>query len=315
MSQTLSKKRFRQVALSVPHYAREFAAEVHSLRDAYIWGYFKLPYLFPLSDFPIRVTLEPTNECNFGCRHCHRSIMDRGLGFMDMAVFRKIMLELRSHPSCILKVGGLGEPALHPELGEFMKIAQAQRTPTYLYTNGSLLRNFDHKEILGWGLDLLVVSIDGLDATSFERIRVGGEYEKIRQAVEEFYAEKRRCKLRFPQVEIRHVIMPNEHPDELLKFKQGWLGISDTVKFNYLVPLVPGPLNAPRPKCRDIMREFYIRWDGRVPMCGYQSAWLGDLHSSTIHELWHDDKLQQLRNFHQNRDLSQAPACRTCSFR
>ena len=305
-----------QVAMSIPHYAREFRAEVHGIQDAYVWAYFKLPYLFPLAAFPIRVTLEPTNECNFGCRHCHRSIMDRAVGFMDAVVFRKIMAELGAHPTCILKVGGLGEPALHPELAEFMKLAKAQKTTVYLYTNGSLLRNYDHDEVLSWGLRLLVVSIDGLDAVSFERIRLGGEYGKVRKAVEDFHLQRMRSKLKRPTIEIRHVIMPNENAQELMGFKEDWLKISDTVKFNYLVPLTPVPSDGSgRPKCRDIMREFYIRWDGRVPMCGYQSAWLGDLHESSIGELWHDEKLQQLRGFHQRRDLSQTPICRTCGFR
>ena len=314
MPQPLSKKRFWQVTLSIPHYAREFAAEVHSPCDAYVWGYFKLPYLFPLSGFPIRVTLEPTNECNFGCRHCHRSIMDRAQGFMNTDLFHKVVSEMSEHPSCILKVGGLGEPALHPNLGDFMRVLKTHRIQTYLYTNGTLLRNFDHQEILSWGLDLLVVSIDGLDAKSFERIRVGGEYDSIRQAVTDFYAVKRKSG-RYPQVEIRHVIMPNEDAQGALRFKEDWLQIADTVKFNYLVPLVGIARDSGRPKCRDIMREFYIRWDGRVPLCGYQSAWLGDLHSSTIRELWHDAKLKELRDAHRKHDLSQAPVCKTCSFR
>jgi MoaA/NifB/PqqE/SkfB family radical SAM enzyme len=315
MVQLMSQKRALQVLLSIPHYFHEFVAEVRSPADAYVWAYFKLPYLFRLCDFPTRVTIEPTNECNFSCRHCARSVMSRNVGFMDLGVFEKIVAELGRRPSCVMKIGGLGEPALHPQFRLFMNLLKQHGVRSTLYTNGTLLREYDHEEILNWGVRVLVVSIDGVDAESFERIRVGGDYDLIKKAVGAFYQLKKRLKYRKPELEIRHVIMPNEPRNELVSFRVTWLEIADTVKFNYLFPLTPAPVIEERPMCRDIMREFYIRWDGRVPLCGYQSAWLGDLHTASIRELWHDAKLQELRQVHRKRDLSAAPVCRSCSFR
>ena len=77
----LNAKRFKQVLMSAPRYVRELA-NVRDPRGLYNWFYYKLPYSFPLMDFPTRVNLEPTNDCNLGCRHCPRtlSVKQRGLG-------------------------------------------------------------------------------------------------------------------------------------------------------------------------------------------------------------------------------------------
>lgn len=289
--------------------------------EVYAWAYLKAPYAFPLIDFPGQVTVEPTNDCNFACRHCPRSVMARAIGYMELELFRKIVEEMSAHPLSIMKLGGLGEPATHPRFGEFMEIIREHTVPAVIYTNGTLFGNFPHQQILGWRVPRLIVSIDGIDGASFERIRVGGKYDEVRERVADFYAAKKSAGARSPQLEIRHVIFPAETEEEIARFKASWLEVADTVKFNYLLPA--GPVKEPdpsRPKCRDVRREFYIRWNGMVPLCGYQylsapREWLGNVSETAIAGLWRHPRLEQVRKLHRERDLSTLPFCQTCAFR
>ena len=47
---------------------------------------------------PIEIMIEPTNHCNMNCPMCQRdrdnTISTRGLRFMEMSVFRKIVDEI-----------------------------------------------------------------------------------------------------------------------------------------------------------------------------------------------------------------------------
>src|SRR5215469_2704341 len=211
----LASRRLRQLLLSVPRYCRELM-HVRRPRELYEWIYYKLPYGFPLAEFPPRINLEPTNECNLACRHCPRSVMKRGLGFMDSTLFGKIAEEIGQHPSCSGKIVGLGEPALHPQFRDLMSQLRRTRVHSALYTNGELFKVFSPKEIIEWGVGLLIVSVDGLDEASFARIRVGGDYVVLKKMVTEFCRARAKLGFRSPELEIRHVIFPKESPSDLL---------------------------------------------------------------------------------------------------
>ena len=182
-----------------------------------------------------------------------------------------------------------------------------------VYTNGLLLRKLPHNTILNSNIRTMVVSVDGIDQASYNRIRVGGDYSFLRGQIEAFYALRNSLGLRFPAIEIRHTIMPDETSRQIAEFRKRWLGTADTVKFNYLVPLVKSD-NCTFPSvCRHIFRELCIEWDGRVRLCTPYPEYLGDIHSSTITELWHCPAANFVRDCHKRRDFGQIPVCRGCS--
>src|SRR5580704_2117057 len=83
------RRRLQQVVNSIPHYLGELR-DIHNRRDAFNWLYYKFPYLFQLRKFPPRATVEFTNECNFACPYCPRSIMMRPVGQMDPRFFESL---------------------------------------------------------------------------------------------------------------------------------------------------------------------------------------------------------------------------------
>lgn len=140
-------RRSQQILKSIPHYLTELR-RVRSPRGLYEWLQFKTPYLFLVPPFPPRITLELTNECNLSCRHCHRTDMNRAVGLMDGTLLEKIVAELGRHPTCTVKIGGLGEPSLHLRCQWFMTVLRDREIRSILYTNGSLLDRFPHEELL-----------------------------------------------------------------------------------------------------------------------------------------------------------------------
>ena len=103
----------------------------------------------------------------------------------------------------------------------------------FVYTNGSLLGKFSHREILEWNMHTLVVSVDGTDPDSYNHIRVGGDYGALRKQVEDSYTFRTSLTRKFPKIEIRHVMMPYETTSQLVDVRKNWLKTADTVKFNY----------------------------------------------------------------------------------
>lgn len=314
-------KRLIQVHQSLGHYLTELA-RVRSPGDLYRWSYFKLPYLFPLMSFPPRVEIEITNECNLGCVYCTRTIGNRALGAMSVELFARIAAEIGQQPNYETALCGLGEPSLHPDFEKILDVVRRARMKTRLYTNGLIFTRLDAAQIVKSGIDTLIVSVDGTDAASFGRQRVGGDYDSLRAGVESLFGTRSRMGSRKPQIQIRHVIVPRETREQLQEFRDEWSCIADSVKFNYLI----GPTSNKgrdvrgRLRCRDIRGNIHIRWDGRVPLCGFQhivadTEWIGDLNHETIHEVWHHERLGKMRENHRRRDLSSCTFCARCEAR
>lgn len=310
------KRRVQQIIHSIPHYISEIR-EIRNLKEGVDWIYYKFPYLFRLRPFPPRATVEFTNQCNFACGYCPRSIMSRSVGHMDPCFFEAVVPQLEKGGCSVLKIGGLGEPVLHPAFARMMAALRGSRMKVMLYTNGTLLQRLPAEQICDWNVQTIVLSIDGLTPNMFERQRKGGNYSDVRTAASRFASYDGSRK---PVLEIRHVIVPNESTSALRAFRRDWLQIGDTVKFNYLIPLRPQGLSVPFDvRCRDIRREVYIRWDSRLLLCAGQERqhppeWLGDATKNSIADLWFDVRLEDLRSAHVSR--GKLPnCCQHCSFR
>jgi radical SAM protein with 4Fe4S-binding SPASM domain len=106
----------------------------------------------------------------------------------------------------------------------------------------------------------------------------------------------------------------------LRSFQADWLnGLGDTVKYNSLGPPYDSRRkeDPARPPCRDIRREIHVRFDGRVPLCGYSghNEWIADVSTSSLEEIWNSTRLNDVRQRHERRDLSELPFCKTCQHR
>lgn len=313
---TIARARLQQIRKSVPHYLRELS-RARSVGDVSAWMQFKVPYVLAVPTFPPRVTIELTNRCNFGCPHCHRSVMKRGEGDIDFELFCKLADEICSQPQCIVKIGGLGEPSLYERFGDAMGALRDRRVRHITYTNGNVFERFTNDEILSWRIPHLIVSIDGTDANSYNRLRIGGVYDQLLAQFSAFRLARDGSRGSGPFLEVRHVIMPNESEEELRKFRARWMKVADTVMFNHLIPARARNSNCRR-RCRDIRRELYVRSSGLIPFCGYQYLqtgyeWIGDLRTGSIRQAWNHERLDHVRHLHSKRAAHIPDFCRGCS--
>ena len=316
----LASGKLMQILLSIPAYFNE-VAQLRTRRDFQMWFYYKFPYSSGVPSFPPYVNLSVTERCNLSCVHCFRNLNQWQPYDMELPLFGRIVDEVAKHPECLLKLGGIGEPAVHSQFQDIASLLAESKVRTTIYTNGTLLERFPPHKIVELGFGTLIVSIDGIDAQSYESIRVGGNYATLRANVARLRQSRGELKSRRPRIEIRHVIFPNESGEALRQFRRDWLEFADTVKFNNLESLSPQPPGISAPtfrRCRDIRREFYIGSRGLVSVCGYRSLSgtdevLGDLHHETIQELWQHPTVRRIRSCHERAALHDVPFCKTCT--
>jgi len=87
------------------------------------------------------VQIEPTRRCNFNCTHCtHKD----NHGDIGIDLYRNL---LAKHSKCrLIKLQGLGEPLLHPNIQQLINIAKDSGHKVMIITNGSFqyVENVDH---------------------------------------------------------------------------------------------------------------------------------------------------------------------------
>lgn len=135
---------------------------------------------------PRHIQLELTTSCNFNCVTCSRK------GFNPSRLNRNMTLEelktiLKGLPDIkMIQLQGEGEPFLNPHLPQLLEYCKSRGIKVSTTTNGSLIEK--HIDLLKY-FYRIYFSIDSADPETFEKIRLGGSFQKtannIKLAVEE----------------------------------------------------------------------------------------------------------------------------------
>ena len=112
----------------------------------------------PLKKFK-KIYIEITNRCNLSCSFCLRS--ERPKAFMPPEEFRAILGKIKDHTGH-LALHVLGEPLLHPELGEILALCHAFDLKVNLTTNGTLLPQSQGLLLASPALRQVNISLHGL---------------------------------------------------------------------------------------------------------------------------------------------------------
>jgi MoaA/NifB/PqqE/SkfB family radical SAM enzyme len=142
--------------------------------------------------FPIRIQIEATSKCNLCCPCCSHS-REKGAGrHLAQEDLRRILDRLPRSPRRVV-LSGIGEPLVNPEFFSLVDILAERGIQCEFYTNGTLLTPRVRQEILSRpNIDAISISCDGAEKATFERLRLGADFERWKQSARAFLAEAKR---------------------------------------------------------------------------------------------------------------------------
>jgi organic radical activating enzyme len=85
------------------------------------------------------VLIELTSRCNFACTYCSSAFKERPKVDMPMELFRHLVGQLPGLTNKVLRMHVDGEPTLHPQFVEMIRMINEQGLRAVLATNGSRL--------------------------------------------------------------------------------------------------------------------------------------------------------------------------------
>lgn len=119
----------------------------------------RLLYIVPQE--PANVQISITNKCNFSCKMCQRFDLNVKLDHMPLADFKKILKNIGGAKHVILT--GWGEPLLHPDLFEMIKLCKDKGLDVRFTSNGDLLTDEKIEKFIDYGLDAITFSVDAIN--------------------------------------------------------------------------------------------------------------------------------------------------------
>ena len=266
---------------------------------------------------PAHLKIELTNFCNLRCPFCPHHSMQREIGYMELALYRRI-LEQAAPELEFIYLHHLGESLFHPQLGEFIALARGLKISTGLSTNATFLDDKRGSRLLDGGLDFLVISLDAASEKSYATMRPGGDFWSTKTKVERFLAQTRSQSSAL-KVTVQ-LILDECNRDEVEPFAAHWrsLGASVMIKAaRDFAGQVRWPTSAQKRSlpCRMPYTELTVLWDGRVVPCANVvdgEPLLGSLASQTLDEIWNGAAMQALRQAHAAQAVGHIAVCRRC---
>jgi radical SAM protein with 4Fe4S-binding SPASM domain len=300
----------------------------------------------------ISAQIEPTAKCNLRCPMCQHSFDKLLKPDLDINGFLKIIDQMPYLSNLTLQ--GLGEPLLNPHIFLMIKAAKDRHIRVGLTTNATLLHEDHAKKIIDSGLDWMYVSLDSAEKESYEKIRVGADFESVMKNLRNFFQMKGASnpdtnfwtlimKENSSQIEglirlaeslgIKRIVMQNIHNWGHADFSKNIRTLKDGVgdaasemvarikalQSNVSVEIFSHSNNRENGKCDWPWRATYITCDGFVVPCCMQGCDpqiinFGNIFQDEFKNILNNDKFQNFRN-ELMKEKNQPSVCLDCPYR
>jgi radical SAM protein with 4Fe4S-binding SPASM domain len=280
-----------------------------------------------LHGFPLVLHLEVTNVCNLSCKMCPRSHMTRDLGYMDFSLFKRIIDQTRGKIDYV-ELYLFGEPLLHPRICEMIKYCKDSGLRVAISTNGTCLTESKCRSLVDCKIDFFTISLDGITAATYSRIRGNVRYDQVLAGVENFL---RITNSSSPRHVVVQLIEMRDNAAEIERFtnywtKRGiqvhlkplmtWTGDIESINLlNMEKKIIRSHDGVP---CDRLWRHLTVFWDGTVVPCHYiyNKEWpLGYLAQQTVKEVWNGKDFVDFRKRHIVEARKSIPCCSMCQVR
>jgi MoaA/NifB/PqqE/SkfB family radical SAM enzyme len=161
---------------------------------------------------PLHMQIELTNYCMLHCPVCPTGIgaITRPLEAMDVRLFERLMEQVGPY-LLTASLWGWGEPLLHPQIAEILRIAQKYPVARLLSTNGQTLEQAIDA-LIAYPPEYLIVAVDGLTDETLARYRRGAKLAPALSGVLRLARIKRERGLVLPVLHMRYIAMQhNQH--------------------------------------------------------------------------------------------------------
>lgn len=276
-----------------------------------------------VADFPLHIDIETSNTCNLRCSMCQIPFGKMAQGYMSKELYKKILDEVKDNFLPSVKFNFRGEPLMHPEIVEYVRLAkEAGILEVQFNSNGSLLTDELSKGLIEAGLSRIKFSVDGVTPAVYNSIRRGTSYDVTIPKILRFIEIRNSLGKKLPSVQVQMVYM-SSNSQEAADYIKFWEDKANRIGFsryrsnynNIGESANVAPLSGKRIPCPQLWQRLVILWDGVVLMCCGDHQMrnpVGDVRTQTIAQIWKGEQMERMRALHRQCKFDQIAACKDC---
>ncbi len=274
--------------------------------------------------------IDTTNICQLKCPLCHTGLgtVHRDKGIMHFDTYTKTIDQIKDY--CVwLSLYSWGEPFLNRRIHEFVAYAHKNKVATIMSTNlNKPLTSEMAEDIIKSGLDVMIVSLDGVTQEVYEKYRVGGHLDRVLDNVKLLVQKKKELGYSTPHMEWQFIVMRhNEHQIVEARQLATEMGVNSVIFKNVDFPhgmddrqeaqrwlprdhpeyLREDPFYKPYQedgrRCWRLWRSAVVNWDGGLAPCCYltdKAEDFGEVTVSPIKEIWNNENYTTARGLFQD---------------
>ncbi len=286
-------------------------------------------------DFPLHINFELKIGCNLKCPSCLCSLPFKDWPYpvsikkeIKIDKYFTIIDECAKHGLLSIELNGVNEPFLYENIVECIKYAREKGIMHIsLHTNAMLLTKKLSQQIMESGLTTISFSLDSFYKETYNKVRVGGDYNKVIKNINNFLNLKKTLNLVFPFTRVS-LTRSKINFNEIEEFKSYWNSRVNIVSTSFFYnPFVGNEQYNQIEKdyrlekrsdyvCYQPYQRIFIFNNGNVaPCCSMFGGNLivGNIYNSSIFDIWNSYTMKTMRQNIKNKKILLDP-CRKCKI-
>lgn len=158
----------------------------------------------PIIKYPPFLEIEITTKCNLKCIMCEHTYWDEPSCDMTFQEFKYIIDQFPK--TKWIGLTGIGESLLNKDFLKMLKYAKSKSIYIELYDNFIFAAPKISKEFINIGVDRIIASVDAATKETYEKIRVGADFENTINNLENFIRLKKEMNSHFPELDFHFIV-------------------------------------------------------------------------------------------------------------
>lgn len=158
--------------------------------------------------FPRQIELEISTECSKKCIHCEHTWWSQDSQPRQLLSREQVFQVLDQFPNLRwVSLVGEGSSFEHPHILEFIKYVKKKEIMCYMVDHLSDWDDETVRTVVEHDMDGIIISLDAATKETYEKLKVGCDYDNVRKNIQKLVEEKRRRNTPIPEITFTFIAM------------------------------------------------------------------------------------------------------------